>query len=189
MYIFIFILYNALTVFAHPGYENPAGLSVGDFAPDFKAEDQFGKIISLQESLNSGKVILTFYRGAWCRYCMEQFRNYQDSLFLIEGKGATLIAITPEHEDGVQKTTSVSKATFSILHDEKLQIMLAYHVISKEKYDEFIRGYEETGVDNQHKYLPVPATYIINQDQKIVFKYFDPNYRVRVPIDKLLENL
>ena len=191
MYAVIFILFNALTIFMHPAYEDEetAGLSVGDYAPDFKAKDQFGKTISLNESLKSGKVILTFYRGAWCGYCMAQFRNYQDSISLIHEKGGILIAITPEHEDGVQKTTSVSKATFSILHDEKLKIMLSYNVISKEKYNEFIKGYEETGVDNQHKYLPVPATYIINQDQKIVFKYFDTNYRVRVPINKLLENL
>ncbi len=189
MHAFILIIFNAIAVFTGPGHADPAGLAVGDFAPDFVAKDQFGKTISLKESLKSGKVILTFYRGAWCRYCMQQFRNYQDSLSLIQEKDAVLIAITPEHEDGVQKTTSVSKATFSILHDEKLEIMRAYHVISKDKYEEFIRGYEETGVDNQHKYLPVPATYIINQEQKIVFKYFDPDYKVRVPIDELLENL
>jgi peroxiredoxin len=168
---------------------DPTGLKVGDKAPSFNAVDQFGKQISLKEELKKGKVILTFYRGAWCRYCMKQFQDYQDSLSFIESKGATLIAITPEHEDGVAKTASVSKATFSILHDEQLKIMLSYDVISKEKVEEYRTGLEKTGVDNQEKFLPVPATYIINKKGKIEFVYFDPNYRVRVPIDQLLDHL
>jgi peroxiredoxin len=167
----------------------PSGLKVGDKAPSFTATDQFGKQISLDESLSNGKVILTFYRGAWCRYCMKQFRNYQDSLALIEAKGATLIAITPEHEEGVEKTTRVSGASFSILHDEKLAIMKSYRVITEEKVAEYRSEMARTGVDNQEKYLPVPATFIINQQGIIEFVYFDPNYRVRVPIDILLEHL
>jgi len=168
---------------------DPSGLKVGDQAPSFTAVDQFGEKVSLEESLKKGKVILTFYRGAWCRYCIKQFLEYQDSLYLIQAKGATLIAITPEHEDGVAKTTSISKATFSILHDDQLQIMLSYKVISEEKVQEYKSGYEKTGVDNQEKFLPVPATYIINQNGKIDFVYFDPNYRIRVTINELLDHL
>ena len=89
----------------------------------------------------------------------------------------------------VAKTANISKATFSILHDEQLKIMLSYDVISEEKVEEYLAGLEETGVDNQEKYLPVPATYIINQKGVIEFVYFDPNYRVRVPIDQLLGHL
>ena len=180
----IVLIFSLLTATA-----NPQGLQVGDSAPSFTAVDQFGEQISLEEALDKGKVILTFYRGAWCRYCMKQFQNYQDSLALIEAKGATLIAITPEHEDGIEKTTSVSGATFSILHDEKLAIMQSYRVITEEKVEEYLSEMARTGVDNQEKYLPVPATYVINQKGIIEFVYFDPNYRVRVPIDQLLEQL
>lgn len=167
----------------------PAGLKVGDKAPSFSTVDQHGQKISLEESLQQGKVILTFYRGAWCKYCMKQFKNYQDSLAFIEAKDATLIAITPEHEDGIAKTVRVSGATFSILHDEQLAIMQAYQVIDDEKVSKYRQEMAETGVDNQEKYLPVPATYIINQKGIIEYVYFDPNYRVRVYISDLLEEL
>ena len=120
---------------------------------------------------------------------MQQFKNYQDSLAIIEDKGATLIAITPEHEDGVAKTVRISGATFSILHDEKLEIMQAYQVISPEKVSKYQNEMAETGVDNQEKYLPVPATYIISQDGIIEYVYFDPNYKVRVYISDLLNEL
>jgi peroxiredoxin len=183
MYLFISLI-SLISFFAEP-----TGLNVGDKAPAFTAVDQFGKTITLEESLAKGKVILTFYRGAWCRYCMKQFKAYQDSLSQITAKGATLIAITPEHEDGIQKSTDISKAEFSILHDDGLAIMEAYKVISPEKVKEYQEAYAETGEDNQQKYLPVPATYIIDQDGIVEYVYFDPNYKVRISVADLLAEL
>ncbi len=186
MFTSLIFIASILTLYST---EEPVGLQLGEQAPNFEAIDQFENVISLKEALESGKVILTFYRGSWCRYCIAQFRNYQDSLSLIAAKGASLIAITPEHEEGINKTVDKTGASFSIIHDEKLRIMLAYDVISQEKVNEYIAGFKKTGDDNQDKYLPVPATYIIDQDGKVTFKYFDPNYQVRVTIKSLLENL
>ncbi len=182
MFTSLIFIASLLTLYSS---EEPVGLKLGEKAPNFEAVDQFENVISLEEVLKSGKVILTFYRGSWCRYCIAQFRNDQDSLSLITTKGATLIAITPEHEEGIKKTVDKTGASFSIIHDEKLQIMLAYDVISQEKVEEYIVGFKNTGKDNQDKYLPVPATYIIDEEGKVSFKYFDPNYRVRVPIKML----
>ena len=183
MYLFI----SFISIFSF--FAEPTGLKVGDEAPKFEAVDQFGKTITLDESLTKGKVILTFYRGSWCRYCMKQFKAYQDSLSQITAKGATLIAITPEHKDGVQKSTDISKAEFSILHDKGLAIMEAYKVISPEKVKEYQAAYAKTGEDNQHKYLPVPATYIIDENGIVEYAYFDPNYKVRISIADLLAEL
>lgn len=168
---------------------DPTGLKVGDKAPDFIGVDQNGKKVSLYETLKSEKVILTFYRGAWCRYCMAQFKDYQDSLSYFKEKGATIIAISPEHEDGIQKTAKTSNANFSLIHDEGLKIMQTYKVIADDKVSDYKNEYEATAVDNQHKFLPVPATYIIDRDGTIKYIYFDPNHRVRATVEELLENL
>ena len=168
---------------------DPTGLKTGQKAPDFHAIDQNGQKISLYETLKTEKVILTFYRGAWCRYCMGQFKDYQDSLSLINEKGATIIAVSPEHEDGIAKTAKTSKAEFSLIHDEGLKIMLEYEVISVEKVAEYEQQKEETGEDNQHKFLPVPALYVIEQDGTISYVSFNPNYRVRESVSTLLEQL
>jgi peroxiredoxin len=167
----------------------PSGLKVGEKVPDFTAKDQFGKEISLYETLKSKKVILTFYRGAWCRYCMGQFKDYQDSLAMFSDKGAVIIAVSPEQEDGIAKTAKTSKASFSLIHDDGLKIMKAFQVISEEKYQEFHEQYIKTGEDNQQKYLPVPATYIINKEGAIDYVYFDPNYKVRATVKDLLDHL
>lgn len=183
MYLFISLI-SLISFFAEP-----TGLKVGDKAPAFTAVDQFGKTITLDESLSKGKVILTFYRGAWCRYCMKQFKAYQDSLSMFETKGATLIAVTPENAAGVQKTTDISKATFSILHDDGLAIMEEYQVIAPDKVAEYRSSSEASHATDYRKYLPVPATYIINEQGIVEYVYFDPNYKVRISIADLLTEL
>jgi hypothetical protein len=40
-------------------------LKVGDTAPDFNLPNGLGKSISLQELLQIGPVVLSFYRGGW----------------------------------------------------------------------------------------------------------------------------
>jgi len=37
--------------------------------------------------------------------------------------------------------------------------------------------------------LPVPATYIIDTKGKIIYKQFNPNYKVRASIEDILNNL
>ena len=168
---------------------DPSGLKVGEKVPDFTGKDQNGKEINLYETLEDQQVILTFYRGAWCKYCMGQFKDYQDSISLITAKGAAIIAISPEHEDGIQKTAKTSKASWSLIHDDGLKIMQAFKVISDAKVAEYQSEFEATAVDNQHKFLPVPATYVIGNDGVIKYVYFDPNYKVRATVKALLEQL
>ena len=169
--------------------EEPSGLKVGERAPDFTAIDQNGKEIRMSDHLNEGKVVVTFYRGAWCRWCIKQMKELQDSLSFFNEKKATIIAVSPEHEEGIQKTVEKADVTFPLVHDEKLGIMLDYKVISQHKFDEYVAGVKSTGIDNQEKFLPVPTTYVIGQDGKVEFVFFEPNYRERVPIRVLLEYL
>ena len=168
---------------------DPVGLRVGDKAPSFSVEDQNGKVVQLDEVLKEGNVILTFYRGSWCRYCMKQFKDYQDSLSFYTAKNATLIAITPQYKAGITKTVEISKATFSILYDFDMSIMEAYGVISKDKVVDYRKNYMNSEEDISRKFVPVPATYIINQKGVIEYVYFDPNYRVRISNKDLLEHL
>ena len=84
---------------------DPAGLKVGDAAPMFSGNDQNGQQFSLQSALKKGDVVVMFYRGQWCPYCNKQMSQMNDSLKMITDKGATVIAISPEVQESVQKTT------------------------------------------------------------------------------------
>lgn len=172
----------------------PEGLFISSKAPDFRATDQNGTELRLKDLLKKGKVVLVFYRGYWCPYCNKELSRLQDSLSLITEKGATLLAITPEEAAGIDKTMEKTKAGFSILHDKDLKIMKAYDV-AFEVPENTLTRYKNAGLDIEKnngangKYLPVPAVYVIDQEQTIRYRYFESDYRKRPAVQEILDNL
>lgn len=172
----------------------PEGLKVGDKAPMFSAKNQDGKEIELKKLLKKGDVVVFFYRGQWCPYCNQQLKKMNDSLKFISAKGATVLAITPETAENVQKTIEKTKATFSIIEDKKLSIMKSYKV-NFAVDENTIAKYKTYGIDfdkangSNSSNLPVPATYIIGKNGKIKYGFFDVNYTKRASVKDIINHL
>ncbi|MFY0626347.1 MAG: AhpC/TSA family protein [Reichenbachiella sp.] len=167
---------------------------VGDEAPNFSGIDQFGRNFDLKEVTNKGPVVLMFYRGYWCPYCNKQLSQMEDSLSFITEKGGTVVAVTPEQPEGIEKTIKKTKASFVILHDKDLKIMNQYDVGFRIDEDVLRKSksrinYIEKNNGSNGPNLPVPATYIIGQDGKIMHAFYDPDYKKRATVGKILENL
>ena len=176
--------------------EKPEGLFINSKAPDFRAKDQKGDEISLKELRKKGPVVLIFYRGYWCPYCTRELQILEDSLALIREKGAEIIAITPEKQDGVAKMIDKTKASYSIITDDDMKIMKAYDV-AYQVDDKTVSRYKMSGIDlasnNGQKpgsiFLPVPAVYIVGKDGEIKYRFFDPDYRNQALVKDILSNL
>ncbi len=174
--------------------EAPEGLFIGSKAQDFKAKDQHGKPVQLKELLKKGKVVLVFYRGQWCPYCNKALSRLQDSLQLITGKGATIVAVSPEKPENIALTVEKTKAEFPVLYDEGLKIMKAYDV-EFEVPENTITRYRNAGLDIEKsngangKYLPVPAVYIIDKEQTVTYRFFESDYKKRPSVKEILDNL
>lgn len=188
----LLFLFCTTTIWAQ---DKPEGLFINSKAPDFKGKDQNGEEVSLKDLRKKGKVVVFFYRGYWCPFCNKELSHFQDSLQMIEDKGAQIIAITPEAGEGIQKTVEKTKASFPILYDEDMKIAKGYQV-SFQVDDRTIGRYKNAGIDlleNNHQkqqaYLPVPAVYIINKEGSITYRYFDADYRNRVSVKELLSQL
>ena len=186
------VVLQSILVLAQTG---PKGLNLNDKAPDFTAKDQNGKSISLKNELKNGSVVLVFYRGQWCPFCNRQLKQMEDSLPQIKAKGATVLTITPEVQENISKTIAKTKTSNAILHDEGLQIMKSYDVAFKVD-DKTIENYKKYGIDfnvangeSNGANLPVPAVYVINKEGRIVYKYFDMDYRKRSSVKEILEHL
>jgi peroxiredoxin len=188
-----FITLLLLSIFTQ-AQEAPKGLTTQVKAPEFLAKDQTGASISLQDELKKGSVVLVFYRGQWCPYCNKQLKRLEDSLPLIKAKGATLIAVTPEKPENINKTIAKTKASYSILFDEGLKIMRSYDVAYAVD-NATITGYKKYGIDFTQvngvngAYLPVPAVYVVNKEGVIVFRHFDTDYRNRASVQEILMHL
>jgi peroxiredoxin len=192
MLVSVFVIAFVISINAQDG---PKGLNVNDLAPGFSAKDQGGKTISLKEQLSKGAVVLVFYRGQWCPYCNRQLKKLEDSLSLITGKGASLIAVTPEKPESISETIEKTKATYPILFDDGLKIMKSYDVAFAVD-EKTIESYKKYGIDftkvngeTNGANLPVPAIYIINKEGRIVFRHFDKNYTKRASVAEILEHL
>lgn len=188
------LAFFVLAAFLTKAQEAPEGLFLNSRAPDFRATDQNGNEIRLKDLLKKGKVVLVFYRGEWCPYCNKNLKRLSDSLQLIQEKGATVIAVTPESPESVAKSVEKTGVQFPILHDENLKIMKAYEV-EFEVPENTLKRYRNGGIKideingKNGNYLPVPATYIIDKEFNITYRFFNPDYKKRPSVSEILRNL
>ncbi len=107
----------------------------------------------------------------------------QDSLKQITEKGATVIAVSHEKPEYLQKIEEKTGAKFRLLFDEGYRISNAYDVTftpeSKQifVYNKLLGAKLKKTHSDDFQRLPIPATYIIDKNRKIVWRHFDPNYK------------
>lgn len=170
-------------------------INIGDEAPIFQGLNQDSTLIYSDSLLKEGSLVLIFYRGSWCPYCQRHLSDLQDSLNLIRERGANIVVVTPEQPASYRKMIKKTSATYSILYDEDYKIMNAYEVsykISKEtvpKYFPFVKKLTKKANGNDEGILPIPATYIINKEGKVVYKYYNEDYTKRSTIKEILTYL
>ena len=173
----------------------PVGLNEGEKAPNFNVNDVNGDEIELQELLTKGKVVLLFYRGQWCPVCNRYLSQFQDEVSQILDKGATVIAVTPETTDNAVKMINKTDMTFNVVADSEGKIMKDYDVLFHvtTKYNRKISMALLTDIaknnGNDEALLPVPATYIINQNGNIDKVFFDYNYKKRPSVSEIIQFL
>ena len=168
----------------------PYGLQEGTKVENFIAKDQEGQVFDLYENLESGPVVVIFYRGHWCGICNRQLKSLEKSLQDLKSTGAQIVAITPESPKGIKGTIEKTKASFPIISDSDNKISGQFDVVFKvtEAYKKRLKSKDFSLESNNNQVeatLPIPATYIIGQDKKVQFRHFDPNYRNRTTIDDL----
>ena len=175
--------------------EDAHGLPVGVKAPDFQAIDADSVTFKLAEALKKGPVVMIFYRGQWCPICNRHLTAVQDSLKLIIDRGASVVAVSPQKPEYLEKMAGKTGATFRLLYDKSYAISDAYDVTFTPGSWQLIRyntglnaKLKESQSDDSQR-LPIPATYLINRDGMIVWRHFDPNYKNRSTVKDILDHL
>ena len=162
------------------------GLKVGMNAPYFQLSNAFGEEVKLSECLADGPVVLTFYRGAWCPFCNIELNVLQTNLPYFEKYNASLIAVTPQRPDKSKEQLDKSKYTFEILSDLDGGVMKEYNLyfeVPQELYELYKNRFnfditEYNGKDRLS--LPVPGTFVINQNGIIQAAYAETDYKKRM---------
>ena len=154
---------------------------MGDKAPDFELPDGSGNKVKLSKMLETGPVVVTWYRGGWCPYCNIALMGFQDVLLEIKAQGASLVAISPETPDNTMKTSETDKLGFEVVSDKANKVAHAYGVAYK--LPPAIAGMmkdrlaKQNGDDSNE--LPLGATYVIDREGVIRYAFVDHDYRKR----------
>lgn len=170
------------------------GIAVGEPAPAFSLPNAFGNTINLTEQLEQGPVILVFYRGAWCPYCNLYLHALQKNLHIFKQHNASLITITPQQPDKSAEQIKKEKYPFEVLSDLDSRVMQAYNLYFRIP-DELVAVYKKAGLDiedyngKDRNVLPVPGTFIIDQQGIVRAMHADTDYKKRMEPSDIIQAL
>jgi peroxiredoxin len=159
-------------------------LTVGAQAPRFNLPSATGQTLALDDLLNDGPVVLTFYRGAWCPYCNIALRSLQQHHEAITARGARLVAVSPQIPDESLTLTEKHDLAFDVLSDIGSDTAKQYG-LAFDLPDDLAAVYDKLGFDLQRvndghpRTLPLPATYVIDRTGAIRWAFVDTDYTTR----------
>lgn len=162
---------------------------IGQKVKNFSLANHNGENIELADLLKKGPVIISFYRGGWCPYCNLELKALNDYLPQFKTQSAQLIAISPQLPDETLSTAQKNDLEFDVLSDVSNKVAEQFGLLFT--LDERIQAlYTQFGIDFEHYYgdksfkLPLPATYVINQEGVITYAFLSEDYTLRAePID------
>ncbi len=129
-------------------------LNVGDLAPDFTANNQDGKSISLK-TFRGKKIILYFYPKDDTPGCTAEACNLRDNYDDLIKQGFEVIGVSPDNEQSHTKFKNKYSLPFNLVADSGKSILKAYGAWGIKK----MYGKEYEGV--------LRTTYIIDEEGKI----------------------
>jgi peroxiredoxin len=159
-------------------------LQRGSKAPDFELPDHNGKLVSSAGLLNQGKLVICFFRGRWCPFCVGQLEAMQQVLPGIQGVGARLVAVSPQTVQQNFFMADQHRLEFPLLSDTGNKVARQFGLIYRVREEQQVL-YRRTFVNlpfvngDENWELPIPATYIVDQDGRVLFASANADYTER----------
>ena len=169
-------------------------LNEGDEIPQINLPNAVGKTIDVNSMLKGGPVVIIFYRGAWCPYCNLELNALQQALPEIKSLDARLIAISPNTPDDSISSIEKHGLEFEVLTDAGNKIAKEFRLVFN-LAEELRPIYQQFNFDipkyngNDSWELPIPATYIVNTDGRIVHSFVNADYTQRMEPTEIISKL
>lgn len=160
-------------------------LQPGKHMPDFELPDATGKLVRSSDLRAQGPLLISFYRGHWCPYCNLALKALQERLSDINALGAQLLAISPQTPDHSLTTQQKHELKFPVLSDIGNKVAKQFGLVFT--LDASLKPiYEAFGIDlvahngDSSFELPIPATYLVAEDGKVLESFLEVDYRKRL---------
>ncbi|GGH14913.1 peroxiredoxin-like family protein [Silvibacterium dinghuense] len=169
-------------------------LGVGAKIPEFALPDANGRRVNSSDLLALGPLVVNFFRGRWCPYCVTELEVWRDLYPIVRERGGLLVAISPQTTRQSDFTQGQHNIPFPLLRDEECRVAeqfgIAYTV------PDFQRQYYRSVLVNipfvngeESWRLPLPATYVIDMDGTVLYAEAHADYRVRPEPEDVLAHL
>lgn len=163
---------------------------VGDEMPPFALPDWQGRIHGLEDLLARGPVLVSFNRGHWCPYCRVELNAFKQAHREFAANGVQVVSIMPETREYVAKVAADMGPAILVLSDEGNGYALALNlVIWLGERVRSLQGLEfalEKSQGNSAYFVPLPATFVVGSDGRILARHIDPDFRVRMNVEEIL---
>jgi peroxiredoxin len=159
-------------------------LPVGATAPAFALRDSNGKLVRSEDMLSLGPLVIKFFRGRWCPYCMTELETWRDLYGQLRERGALMVAIGPQIERQSDFMAGQHGIPFPVLSDpgnkvaEQFGLVYTVPDYHRTYYRSILVNIPFVNGDESWR-LPLPATYVIAKDRKVLFAEAHADFRVR----------
>jgi peroxiredoxin len=169
-------------------------LQAGNKAPDFELPDQNGMPVRAADLLQKGKLVVCFFRGRWCPFCVGQLEAMNTVYSQIKALGALLVGVSPQTVHQCYLMADQHRLRFPLLSDAgskvSRQFRLVYRVppYQQQIYERAFVNLPFANGDNIWE-LPIPAVYVIDQNSTIQYASANPDYTERPEPAEILQVL
>jgi peroxiredoxin len=159
-------------------------LPVGAVAPEFALNDATGRLVRSVDLLALGPLVVKFFRGRWCSYCTTELEAWRDRYEQLRERGALMVAVSPQTERQNDFMVTQHGLPFPVLSDpgcalaEKFGLAYTVPEYHRAYYLSILVNLPFINGDSSWR-LPLPATYVIGRDGRVVFAEAHADFRVR----------
>ena len=159
-------------------------LPVGDLAPEFALNDATGRLVRSQDMLALGPLVIKFFRGRWCSYCVTELEAWRDLYGTLREREGLMVAIGPQTERQSDFMAGQHGLPFPVLSDpgcvlaEKFGLVYTVPDDHRAYYLSIMVNLPFLNGEPSWR-LPIPATYVIAKDRRVLFAEAHADFRVR----------
>lgn len=166
-------------------------LPVGAQVPEFALKDSTGKLVRSRDLLSLGPLVIKFFRGRWCPYCVTELETWRELYSRIREQGALMVAISPQTQRQSDFMVGQHGLPFPVLFDpgnavaEEFGLVYSLPDYHRDYYLSILVNLPFVNGDKSWR-LPLPASYVVAKDGHVIYAEAHADFRVRPEPEEVL---
>ena len=172
-------------------------LGVGERAPSFTVRTVDDQPFTFDPDALERPVVLITFRGGWCPYCNLHLSELRTVVPVLASRGIDVYFLSGDRPEllyaSLKRETQedIDGLGYTILSDAGIDAARALGIAFLADPAYIARRDEQGDIEGSSMknfgVLPVPAVFVIDTDGRVTYAFVEPDYKVRLPANDLLE--